>query len=375
MATFTERETAKGERRWRAEVRREGFRTRSATFTTKRDAERWALKVEGEIATNRNLPDLEGERHTVAELLDRWIQDITPKRREAVAAHVAWWRAEIGPRKLSAVTAAVLREKRDKLRREPYTRAVERKAVTLTKRRKAKEPKQLTRSAATVNRYFETVATALSMAVREYEWLRESPARKVKDLAEPRGRVRFLSDQERLALLAAADKVSPDLQALVTVALCTGARAGELLSLRWPDVDLERRVAIAHDTKNGERRALPLVGPAAQVLKDRRKVRRIDTDLVFADPAAGTDGKARPYDYAKGFRRALEIAGISDFRFHDLRHTAASYLAMNGATTQEIAAVLGHKTLAMVKRYSHLTEAHVSGVVERMTSKVFGSER
>jgi integrase len=197
----------------------------------------------------------------------------------------------------------------------------------------------------------------------------------VADLKEPRGRVRFLSSDERSGLLDAAAQISADLLALVTVALCTGARAGELLALRWPDVDLTRGIAIAQDTKNGDRRQLPLTGPALQVLKDRRRVRRIDTDLVFPDPALTLEGKPRPYDYAKDFQEATKRAQIENFRFHDLRHSAASYLAMNGATLVEIAAVLGHKTLAMVKRYAHLTQSHVSGVVERMTQAVFGGGR
>ena len=374
MATFTERKTGKGETRIRVEVRREGHPVRRATFTTRRDAERWARIREGEAAVSRHMPDLEGERHTVAELLDRWQKDITPKRREAVAAHLVWWRTAIGGKKLSEITAALLREKRDLLAREPYSRAVQRKVVTLTKRRTAKAPKSLTRTPATINRYYETICTAMNIAVREYEWLRESPARKVRDLAEPRGRVRFLSDDERNALMASTAAVSGDLYALVVMALCTGARAGELLALRWPDVDIERRVAIAQETKNGERRALSLVGPALQILKERRKVRRIDTDMVFPDPARTRDGKPRRFDYATGFHTAMKSAGIENFRFHDLRHTAASYLAMNGATTAELAAVLGHKTLQMVKRYSHLTDSHVSSVVARMTDKVFGGQ-
>jgi len=120
-------------------------------------------------------------------------------------------------------------------------------------------------------------------------------------------------------------------------------------------------------TKNDERRALSLAGPARTLLRARSKVRRIDTDLVFPHPTT-----RRPFDYAKLFKAAVASAGIKNFRFHDLRHTAASYLAMNGATTPEIAAVLGHKTLAMVKRYAHLSDQHVAGVVERMTDKVFG---
>jgi integrase len=97
-------------------------------------------------------------------------------------------------------------------------------------------------------------------------------------------------------------------------------------------------------------------------------VRRLDTDLVFAQPGKGT-----PLDVGHWFDLALADAGIKDFRFHDLRHTAASYLAMSGATSAEIAAVLGHRTLQMVKRYAHLSDAHTGSVVERMTQKYFGS--
>jgi integrase len=369
MATFRERVTSKGERRWLAVVRRDGYPEKSATFPAKRDAERWARLIEGEYAKGKHLPSLEAERHTLAQLLDRYAPEITPKRRKAVAAHLAWWRGAIGDKKLSELTPALLRGELDRLGKEPYTRAVPRKAVTLTPRRKSTAGRPLTRSASSVNRYKETLSKALSVAEREYEWLAENPLRKIPDRKEPRGRVRYLSAEERTALLESCKAQSADLHALVVCALCTGARAGELLGLTWRDVDLERYRATLHRTKNDERRALSLAGPALALLRERSKVRRIDTDRVFPHPTA----KGRPFDYAKPFTAALAAAGIADFRFHDLRHTAASYLAMNGATTAEIAAVLGHKTLAMVKRYAHLSDQHVAGVVERMTGQIFGA--
>jgi integrase len=373
MATFQELRTSKNERRWKAMVRRKGFPTRYATFTTKRDAERWAMSMEGQVAQAKHLPMLEAERHTLADLLDRYAPEIPAKRKKAVTAHLTWWRAEIGAKRLSALTPALIREHRDRLLREPYTRSKQRKAVTLTARRKAKNPKPLTRSASSVNRYMETLSKILSVAVREYEWMGENPCAKITDMPEPQGRVRFLSDDERTALLFACNAESADLHALVVTALCTGARAGELTGLRWGEIDLARKRATLNKTKNSERRALSLSGPALTILEARSKVRRIDTDLVFPQPgpvAPGTDVK--PYDYAKAFKAACKTAKIENFRFHDLRHSCASWLAMNGATTAEIAAVLGHKTLAMVKRYSHMTDTHVAGVVERMTDKVFG---
>ena len=101
-------------------------------------------------------------------------------------------------------------------------------------------------------------------------------------------------------------------------------------------------------------------------MREYSNVRRVDTDLVF--PGA----KGRPLAIGKMFAEALERAGIGNFHFHDLRHTAASALAMNGATLAEIAEVLGHKTLEMVKRYAHLSEGHTRGVVGRMNAAMFG---
>lgn len=123
---------------------------------------------------------------------------------------------------------------------------------------------------------------------------------------------------------------------------------------------------ILHETKNGERRRVPLTGYAHDLLVGHSKVRRLDTDLLF--PSKNPD---KPIDLRKPFGNALKEAQVSDFRWHDLRHCTASYLAMNGASLAEIAEVLGHKTLQMVKRYAHLSDGHVSSVVASMNDKIF----
>jgi integrase len=132
-------------------------------------------------------------------------------------------------------------------------------------------------------------------------------------------------------------------------------------------MDLERRVAVLHNTKNGDRRSVPIVPEVADLLREHGKVRKIGNDQVFV-----SDHPAEMWRFDKAWYAALNAAKIKDFRFHDLRHTAASYLAMSGATTAEIAAVLGHRTLQMVKRYAHLSDQHTGQVVERMTRKYFG---
>src|SRR5262249_42298039 len=155
------------------------------------------------------------------------------------------------------------------------------------------------------------------------------------------------------------------LYTIVVLALATGGRQQELLTLRWPDVDFKRGTLTFHQTKNGERRTIPLTGYALDLLKQH--VRHLGTDRVF--PAYTNIKRCRIRD---AWNNAVRRAGITDFHFHDLRHTFAPYLAMQGASLLEIAEALGHKSLAMVKRYAHLTEGHTRSVVERMNKAVFG---
>ena len=193
---------------------------------------------------------------------------------------------------------------------------------------------------------------------------RHQPREQVDKRKEPRGRVRFLDEDERHRLLESCQSSSePRLYLLTLMAISTGMRQGELMALRWRDVDFEAERAIIEHSKNGDRRAVPLAGPVLEALRDRAKVRPIATDLVFAD----FEGRAT---FPRGaWRRAVLDADLDDFTFHDCRHTAASYLAMSGATLAEIAEVLGHRTLAMVKRYAHLTESHTLKVARRMAER------
>jgi integrase len=215
---------------------------------------------------------------------------------------------------------------------------------------------------------------AFTIAVREWGWIEDSPMRKVTKPKESRGRVRFLSDEERNRLLKACRESSnPYLYPVVVLALSTGMRRGEIMDLTWDKVDLSRGRAILHETKNGDYRAAPLAGHALELLKELAKVRRIDSNLLFPSKEIQPQKPQKPVDLRDPWDAAVERAGIHDFRFHDLRHSAASYLAMNGASLSEIAEVLGHKTLQMVKRYAHLSEGHTASVVASMNQKIFGA--
>jgi integrase len=185
----------------------------------------------------------------------------------------------------------------------------------------------------------------------------------------PKIRVRFLSDVERQQLLAACQRSSnPALYTIVLLALASGARKMELLSLRWPEVDLDRRVLRLAETKNGEGRVVPIPPLVVAELARWGQTRRLNVPWVFP----GVSGQ-KPMHIGTAWETARQRAGLSNFRFHDLRHTAASYLAMSGASVREIAEVLGHTTLAMAMKYIHLTTGHMAAVVDRMSEKFLAS--
>ncbi len=156
---------------------------------------------------------------------------------------------------------------------------------------------------------------------------------------------------------------------IVTLALSTGMRRGEILRLSWENVDLQNKRVTLVRTKNGERRIVPLVGKAYDSIRGLYLKLEPDKDtLLFPSP----HNSNQPVSIRTAWDTAMRKAKLENFRFHDLRHSTASYLAMNGASLLEIADILGHKTLQMVKRYSHLSEDHKADVLERMNKKVFG---
>jgi integrase len=179
--------------------------------------------------------------------------------------------------------------------------------------------------------------------------------------------VRFLSDDERAALLEAC-RPHADLYLAVVLSLTTGARQAEIMGLRWGQVDFTRQVISLSETKNGDRRALPLVGQALDLLRERGRVRTLGDDRIF--PPTRAAKKADCLDLRDPWTKALKEAGIADFHWHDLRHTAASYLAMSGVSLVEIAKVLGHRTLQMVARYSHLSDGHIVATGEKLAARL-----
>ena len=352
MANIRKREGPQGVR-WQVQVRIKG-RTRTATFKRKSDARQWANDVEGDLGKGRSVPTSEALKRTLGEAVDRYLDEVLPtkpRNRDRVnrERHLRWWKEQLGDTRLYELTPDTIARKRDAFARGDTRRGSQ-------------------RTGGTVNRYLVSLSHLLSVARKQWRWVDENAAFDVPKLEEPKGRVRFLDENERKRLLEACRKsANPNLYPIVVVALSTGMRRSEILGLRWPNVDLKGGRLVLHVTKNRDRRVVPLAGLAHELMEDRSKIRRLGSDLVF--PGRRPD---RPHAFRHSWYLALNAAQLTDFKFHDLRHTAASYLAMNGASLVELSEILGHRTLAMVKRYAHLSEQHTAAVVGRMNKRIFG---
>ncbi len=275
-------------------------------------------------------------------MLDRYEAEILPRRysekdRRHRSAQLGYWREALGHLALVDLTREAVSDARAKLEA-------------------GRGPSGAIVSPATSNRYLAALSHACTIAVREWGWLADHPIRgRVDRRKEGRGRIRYLSTEERERLLEACAAEGGHLHALVVVAILSGARKGELVAARWRHIDLAGRRWEIPDSKSGHPRVVPLVPQAIESL--RSLPRGIgEADLVF------------PFFPRRAWERARDAAGLDDVVFHTLRHTAASYLAMSGASTRDIQEILGHRTLAMAARYQHLSPSHLSDVADRMAA-------
>jgi len=206
-------------------------------------------------------------------------------------------------------------------------------------------------SVATVNRELSCLRCLFGRAI-EWEYLKENPVKKIKFEKENNRRVRFLEKDELKRLL---DVSKPVLKAVILLAVNTGMRRDEIRTLKWRDIDIQRGIITLRTTKNGETRRVPLNSTAKEVLLGLSK--HPEGPYVFYKKDGTT------FCNRQAFETALRRADIQDFRFHDLRHTAASYLAMAGVDLNTIREILGHKTIDMVLRYAHLSPEHRSRAI------------
>ncbi len=279
MPTIRERRKADGTAVFHVQVRMTGFPTRTASFRTGNAAKRWATTVEAEMIDGKHFRSAEARHRTVAEAIERYLENEVPKKRDGSMhrAYLPWWSKRIGSTKLAAVTPALLVECRDELARGSYIRARPEAKRSLAK---GQQPKQYKRSPATVNKYLACLSHVFTIAKREWHWMTYRPTDGVSKLPEGNGRVRYLSDDERRALLVETAK-DATLHTFVMLALSTACRAGDLRRLQSADVDLKEGRLLFRRTKNDTPRSAWVSGDPLELLKAHGKVRNIHGGPVF----------------------------------------------------------------------------------------------
>ena len=320
--------------RWQVQVRREGHQPISKSFLQKSDALAWARKVESEQDRSHLPYDPQKLNDTTfADLLKRFRTEVSPTRKsggfESKVLSIVE-RAEIGSVKLSKLTPAVIAKFRDERLARNYP--------------------------AYVLRILGLLQSILETARRD--WGIGLPINPVKAIKKPTGckpRDRRLNPGELETLLTATKKAPSYLSPIISFAVATGMRRGELLNLRWGDINFERRTLHIPITKNGHPRTIPLSPEALAILNS----------LKPGDRSDGSDKEVQifpitPNALRLSWERLRDRAGVADLHFHDLRHEAISRFFERGLSVPEVALISGHRDFRMLARYTHLRAEEIA---------------
>ena len=322
---------------YRVFIRRQGCKTLSKTFPSKKLAKEFALRMESDVSAIHSMQGKSSVtlfKDLVAEYLFKEYKGVRLKEQ---GRKLGYWSEMLGQKLIIDITKNDIYDGLQQL------------------------PNHF--SNATINRYKAAISVVFSYACKALD-LTENPVRKIPSLPENNERTRFLSEAERTRLFACCRASHWDkLYLIVLLAITTGARKGELTKLRWNDIDFERRTAYVSTSKNGQPKVLPLTD---SVIKELQLFNKNDSSLIFESKVKENVA----YCFTKPWKKALEDAEIKDFRFHDLRHSCASYLAQSGASLLEIADVLGHKQISVTKRYAHLCIEHKSSLINRVMGSI-----
>lgn len=353
MIFIEKRISKRGTSKYRAKVQVAGAPNKTKTFIKRADAADWAARTESDMRAGAYGAEMLAHKHTVADMIKRYLDNVLESKStklnyiKSQRIQLTWWLATIGEYKLAALTPAVIAECKDKLAGKNFSE----------------------RKPATVNRYLAALNQVINTAIKEWRWMRDNPVNNITKPKEANARLRYLTKEEMPRLMEACKRERRKPLALVVLlALLTGARKNEILTLKIRDVELERGVAVVYETKNSEPRRLYLCDMARDGLADYIGGRPRSARYVFA-------GRGDvPINIEVEWRRALKRAGIDDFRFHDLRHTFASYFAMSGGDMAVLKEVLGHKDLTTTNRYTHLSSNHVGDMVRGFGNNLFNVE-
>lgn len=310
----------KGDRQWHVQVRKRGYPRQTRTFSTRADAEKWGTIVEAEMERGVFVSRTEAETTTLREVAERYRREVLPTKRGAAAdaSRLNTLLTHFGDFKLAAITSSLVAQFRDA-------------------RLKSVGPQSVIHEINLLNRVLKAATMDWGIALPG-----GLPTAQVRKPSRPRGRERRVSQKQIDAILAHSG--STELATVVALAIETGMRRGELAALTWEHIDLEQRVAHLPQTKTDAPRDVPLSSAAVAALEN---VSGRHVGRVF---------KMQAESMSQALERACEShrADVSDLRFHDLRHEATSRLFEKGLNVMEVAAITGHKTLDMLKRYTHL---------------------
>jgi integrase len=307
--------------KWQARVSVKGFPTETRSFATKSDAQRWSRELESAMDRGVYKNQAQADDLLFRDIMQRYLEEVTPTKRSAERETEGiqfMQRAKMASYSMAKLTPTVIADYRD-LRLK-------------------------TVSAGTIIREICILSSIINHARREWSLAIANPCELVRKPATPIGRNRVLKAQEEALLLdelKPRGRRSPWMIPLITLALETAMRRGELLALRWEHIDMSAQTALLPMTKNGTARIVPLSRKAVAVL---------------AELPRREDGAVFPISYMtmhNCFRHACERAGIKNLHFHDLRHTATGRLAEKLPNVIELASVTGHQTIQMLKRYYH----------------------
>ncbi len=361
MATIVKTPRANGKFAYKAIIRQNGIKSFSKTFKTKKAAQTWAARMDADLDLARAESNPHLRTMLVGTLILEYLSQHTGKD-PSIEGRLNWWRIQIGDLPVGKVTKQLMRPILAGYAIGKACRG-DGKHFVGSKLQSRVQTTDRPRSGGTVNRLRAAFESVLVYG-RAHHDLTVDPFKDLPRAKEGKPRTRFLLDNERSVLLMACrDSEWNRLWLLVAMALTSGARQSEMMNLRWNDIDWESNRAILRDTKNGSTRNIHLVDP---VMEELRRYREIGSGLVF--PSARKPNK--PFEFRKHWNAARDTAGLRDFRFHDLRHSAASYLLTEGGCSlPEIGAVLGHKSVASTNRYSHLADQKANNLVRSVASK------
>lgn len=345
---------------WKAIIRKKGWPSTSKTFSTKKDAQDWSRRVEDEMVRGVYIDRAPSERLTVRSALTRYLAEISPHKSSGSEAREKSTSKPLiqmlGDYSLAAITPQILSNYRD-------TRL---NAINRFGRKMSANQVRL-----------ELALLSHLYTVAMQEWGVGLMFNPVMNIRKPRlssGRERRLSPIEEGRLLAECKKHSnPMLFWIVKLALETAMRRGEITHLRRSQIDLQKRVVRlgSADTKTNNARVVPLSSQAADILRLAmyKHIRILDSDYLFWGKGRDSNGSRKPYDFTDAWEAAREKAGLEDLKFHDLRHEAISRFVEGGLEDQETAAISGHKTMQMLKRYTHLKSEHLVERLDQISAK------